>query len=151
MELRSEEEFVQMVERYKGVIYKVCNIYADDRDQMEDYCQEVLINMWRGLSTWVYRVALYTCVSFVRRKGSRPHNIPLKVDMAVEAEAERGPMLRELYRLIGRLNRLDRALILLWLEERSYAEIADIMGMSKANVAIRIMRIKGRLKQMSEE
>lgn len=60
-------------------------------------------------------------------------------------------MLRELYRLIGRLNRLDRALILLWLEERSYAEIADIMGMSKANVAIRIMRIKGRLKQMSEE
>ncbi len=160
MELRSEEEFVQMVERYKGVIYKVCNIYADDRDQMEDYCQEVLINMWRGwqnfrgecaLSTWVYRVALYTCVSFVRRKGSRPHNIPLKVDMAVEAEAERGPMLRELYRLISRLNRLDRALILLWLEERSYAEIADIMGMSKANVAIRIMRIKGRLKQMSEE
>jgi len=137
MELRSEEEFVQMVERYKGVIYKVCNIYADDRDQMEDYCQEVLINMWRGwqnfrgecaLSTWVYRVALYTCVSFVRRKGSRPHNIPLKVDMAVEAEAERGPMLRELYRLIGRLNRLDRALILLCRDSRYHGYVEGQRG-----------------------
>lgn len=60
-------------------------------------------------------------------------------------------MLRELYRLIGRLNRFDRALILLWLEERPYAEIAEIMGISKANVAVKILRIKERLKRMSEE
>ncbi len=157
---RSEEEFARVVEQYRAVIYKVCSMYADDRDEMADYCQEVLISMWRGwgsfrgecaLSTWVYRVALYTCVSFVRRKSSRPRNVPLPFDMSVAEGEERGPMLRELYRLIGRLNRLDRALILLWLDERPYAEIAEIMGISKANVAVKILRIKERLKRMSEE
>lgn len=157
---RNEEEFARVVEQYKAVIYKVCSMYADDRDEMADYYQEVLINMWRGwegfrgesaVSTWVYRVALYTCVSFVRRKSSRPRRLPLSVDLSVAEEEERALMLRELYRLIGRLNRLDRALILLWLEERPYVEIAEIMGISKANVAVKIMRIKERLKRMSEE
>lgn len=157
---RDEDGFARVVEQYKAVIYKVCSMYADDRDEMADYCQEVLINMWRGwggfrgecaLSTWVYRVALYTCVSFVRRKSSRPRSVSLPFDMSVAAGEERAPMLRELYRLIGCLNRLDRALILLWLDERPYAEIAEIMGISKANVAVKIMRIKERLKRMSEE
>ena len=157
---RNEEEFAKVVEQYKAVIYKVCSMYADGRDEMADYCQEVLMNMWRGwgsfrgecaLSTWVYRVALYTCVSFVRRKCSRPRSMALTIDMPVADDGDRAPMLRELYRLIGRLNRLDRALILLWLDERHYAEIAEIMGISKANVAVKIMRIKERLKRMSEE
>ena len=69
---RNEEEFTDIVERYKAVIYKVCSVYADDREEMADYYQEVLANLWRSyasfrgessLSTWIYRVALYTCVS----------------------------------------------------------------------------------------
>lgn len=157
---RSDEEFARVVGQYRAVIYKVCSMYADSGDELADYFQEVLVNMWRSwrsfrgecaLSTWVYRVALYTCVSFVRRKSSRPRSVPLPVDLGIEAEAERAPMLRELYRLIGRLNRFDRALILLWLEERPYAEIAEIMGISRANVAVKILRIKERLKRMSEE
>ena len=80
---RNEEEFTDIVERYKAVIYKVCSVYADDREEMADYYQEVLANLWRSyasfrgessLSTWIYRVALYTCVSFVRRKSSRPRS-----------------------------------------------------------------------------
>ncbi len=157
---RSEEEFVGIVEQYKAVIYKVCSVYADDREEMADYYQEVLVNLWRSygsfrgessLSTWIYRVALYTCVSFVRRKSSRPRGVSLDVGAELCADEDRGPQLRELYRLIGRLNRFDRALILLWLEERSYAEISDIMGITKSNVAVKLMRIKERLQRMSEE
>ena len=156
----SEDEFVRIVGQYKAVIYKVCSVYADSRDEMADYYQEVLVNLWRSyasfrgessLSTWIYRVALYTCVSFVRRKRSRPRSVPLSVGAELCDEEDRGPQLRELYRLIGRLNRFDRALILLWLEERSYAEIAEIMGITKSNVAVKLMRIKERLQRMSEQ
>lgn len=156
-----EKEFVSIVERYKAVIYKVCSVYADDREEMADYYQEVLVNLWRSyasfrgdssVATWIYRVALYTCVSFVRRKSSRPRSVPLPVGAELYGDDDdRGAQLRELYRLIGRLNRFDRALILLWLEERSYAEIADIMGITKSNVAVKLMRIRERLQRMSEE
>ncbi len=156
-----ENEFVSIVERYKAVIYKVCSVYADDREEMADYYQEVLVNLWRSyasfrgdssVSTWIYRVALYTCVSFVRRKSSRPRSVPLPVGGELyDDDDDRGAQLRELYRLIGRLNRFDRALILLWLEERSYAEIAEITGITKSNVAVKLMRIKERLQRMSEE
>lgn len=155
-----EKEFVRIVEQYKAVIYKVCSVYADNRDEMADYYQEVLANLWRSyasfrgessLSTWIYRVALYTCVSFVRRKSSRPRSVPLSVGADLWEDDERGAQLKELYRLIGRLNRFDKALILLWLEERSYAEIAEITGITKSNVAVKLMRIKERLQRMSEE
>jgi len=158
---RGEEEFTCIVEKYKAVIYKVCSVYADDREEMADYYQEVLANLWRSyagfrgessLSTWIYRVALYTCVSFVRRKSSRPRRVSLDVGAELyEYEEDRSSQLKELYRLIGRLNRFDRALILLWLEERSYAEISEIMGITKSNVAVKLMRIRERLQRMSEE
>ena len=145
---------------YRQVIYKVCYIYTTDSDNLNDLYQEVVINLWKSFSrfrgeckasTWVYRIALNTCITFFRKTNSRPQVVPITVDLeSVFAEEEsKTAQLRELYRMINMLGKLERALILLWLEERSYQEIADILGLSKNNVAVKLNRIKEKLKVMS--
>lgn len=157
--LQREKEFVTLVEEYKQVIYKVCYMYATGTDHLNDLYQEVVINLWKAfpnfrgeskVSTWIYRIGLNTCVSFYRKSKVRPEVVPLTVDLEDFAyEESKTSQLRELYRLINRLNPLERALILLWLEEKSYVEIADITGLTRSNVAVKLNRIKEKLKTMS--
>lgn len=155
---QQEKEFIALVEEYKQVIYKVCYIYASDSDHLNDLYQEVVINLWKAfprfrggckVSTWVYRIGLNTCISFFRKSKSRPEVVPISVDLEAVAEEDKTAQLRELYRMINRLGRLERALILLWLEERSYQEMADITGLSRSNVAVKLNRIKEKLRTMS--
>lgn len=158
---QQEKDFIALVENYKQVIYKVCYIYATDPDNLNDLYQEVVINLWKAfprfrgeckVSTWVYRIGLNTCISFFRKSKSRPEVVPISVDLEAVAEDEdKTAQLRELYRMINCLGRLERALILLWLEERSYQEMAEITGISRNNVAVKLNRIKEKLKQMSNE
>lgn len=153
-----ENEFIALVEEYKQVIYKVCYIYATDPENLNDLYQEVVINLWKAFprfrgeckaSTWIYRVGLNTCISFFRKSKSRPEVVPISVDLeAVAEEEDKTAQLHELYRMINRLGRLERALILLWLEEKSYQEMADITGISRNNVAVKLNRIKEKLKMM---
>jgi len=92
-----------------------------------------------------------TCITFLRRSGSRPQTVPITASIAgalVEEEGRTGQLM-ELYRLINQLGKLERALILLWLEQRSYQEMADILGLSKTNVAVKLTRVKEKLKKMS--
>ena len=155
-----EREFLDMIAAQKRVIYKVCYIYAKDQDDLNDLFQEVVLNLWKSfpsyrgdskLSTWVYRIAMNTCITFLRRSNTRLQTIPMTADVAslVADEEGRTGQLQELYRLINKLGKLERALILLWLEERSYQEMADILGISKANVAVKLLRTKEKLKKMS--
>jgi RNA polymerase sigma-70 factor (ECF subfamily) len=155
-----EREFLDMIAAQKRVIYKVCYIYAKDQDDLNDLFQEVVLNLWKSfpsyrgdskLTTWVYRIAMNTCITFLRRSNTRLQTIPMTADVAslVADEEGRTGQLQELYRLINRLGKLERALILLWLEERSYQEMADILGISKANVAVKLLRTKEKLKKMS--
>lgn len=155
-----EKQFVAFVVEYKQVIYKVCYIYTTDSDSLNDLYQEVVINLWKSFSrfrgeckpsTWVYRIALNSCISYFRQSNSRPQIIPITVDLESICvdEENKASQLRELYRMINMLGKLERALILLWLEERSYQEIADILGLSKNNVAVKLNRIKEKLKVMS--
>lgn len=155
-----EKEFIAFVEEYKQVIYKVCYMYATDADNLSDLYQEVVINLWKSFlhfrgeckaSTWVYRISLNTCISFFRKSNSRPQVVPITVDLeyTFADEEEKTSQLCELYQMINELTKLERALILLWLEERSYQEIADIIGISKNNVAVKLNRIKVKLKGMS--
>ena len=92
-----------------------------------------------------------TCITFLRRSSSRPQTVPITAQVAssLETDEETASRLRDLYRLINQLGKLERALILLWLEERSYQEMADILGLSKANVAVKLTRIREKLKKMS--
>jgi len=155
-----EKEFLSMIEKQKRTIYKVCYMYANDQDDLNDLFQETVLNLWKSFpryrgdsspNTWVYRIAMNTCITFLRRSNARPQTIPMTDQMAstLEADEETTEQLKELYKLINQLGKLERALILLWLEERSYQEMADILGISKANVAVKLNRIREKLKKMS--
>ena len=154
-----EKDFLDMIAAQERTIYKVCYIYANNQDDLNDLFQEVVLNLWKSfpryrgdskLTTWVYRIAMNTCITFLRRSNARPQTVQMTSNVAsMAADEDTTGQLRELYRLINQLGKLERALILLWLEERSYEEIADILGISKSNVAVKLNRTKEKLKKMS--
>jgi RNA polymerase sigma-70 factor (ECF subfamily) len=155
----NEQEFITFVNENRSIIYKICFLYSNKFQSHDDLYQEVVINLWnawpkfRGdckVQTWVYRIALNTCVSFLRRSKLRPDSIPLT--RSIEAIADEGDIakINELYRLIGNLGKLEKAIVLLYIEERSHDEIAGIIGISRSNVAVKLFRIKEKLKLMSE-
>ena len=156
--MNHKKEFAELVNRYKDVIFKVCYVYAS-REEFEDYYQEVLIQLWRSLpnfrneskmSTWIYRVSLNTCISYVR-KNKKVNKVSL-IDLDfIDKDIEKKYYIDELYLLINRLNKFEKAIILLWLEERDYEEIASIVGISKNNVAVKLNRIKEKLRRMSNQ
>ena len=154
-----EQFFLSLVEQHKQIIYKVCFMYASDDETVNDLFQEVTLNLWKSLprfrgdskaTTWVYRIAVNTCISWLRVSGKRIKTVPLTFSMTeLLSDEQEKENLRELYAMINRLGKLERALILLWLEERSYEEIAEILDISVSNVGVRINRIKAKLVSMS--
>lgn len=149
-----------MIEANRNLIYKVCLMYQNDSENIADCYQDIVLNLWQAYpsfkgeckaSTWIYRIALNTCVSELRKQQSRPEMVPITCDMTELMGNDEGYMdqIKELYRLISRLNKLERAIILLWLDDKSYDEIAAVMGMSKSNVGVRLLRIKEKLKEMN--
>ena len=155
-----ENEFLTMITAQRRVIYKVCYIYANDQEELNDLFQEAVLNLWKSfpsyrgdskLTTWVYRISMNTCITYLRHAGTRPRTIPITANVIgqLTEEGDKAEQIQELYRLINQLGKLERALILLWLDERSYQEMSDILGLSKANVAVKLNRIKEKLRKMS--
>ena len=134
-------------------------MYAADMDNFNDLRQEVLINVWQGLdgfeeraklSTWIYRVSINTCISYIQKNSKHSSHSELSDNIYCYDESEEPlQQLKEMYQLIDRLNRLDKALILLWLDEVPYEEIGSIMGISRNNVASRLRRAKEKLTNMA--
>ena len=157
----TEKRFVEMIKQNERVIYKVCSFYASDDDPLSDLYQDVVCNLWtsypkfRGecsISTWIYRIALNTCISNLRKKKRTPQCSPLSdlQDAFIQPD-DLTAEIREMYRLIHQLKNLERAIILLYLEEKSYQEIADITGLSLSNVAVKLKRVKEKLIKMSNQ
>jgi RNA polymerase sigma-70 factor (ECF subfamily) len=155
-----EKEFLDMIEAQKRTIYKVCYMYANDQDDLNDLFQETVLNLWKSfpsyrgdskLTTWVYRISMNTCITYLRHASHRPQTVPMTANVASQmaADEDTSAQLQDLYKLINQLGKLERALILLWLEERNYQEMADILGLSKANVAVKLNRIREKLRKMS--
>lgn len=155
-----ERQFVELIAHHQQIIYKVCYMYATDDYTLDELYQETVINLWKGYagfreeskaSTWIYRIAMNTCISYFRKSSSHPSTVPISFDLEeTMASDEAGNYyLQELYRMINRLGKMERALILLWLDERSYQEISDILGISLSNVGTRLNRVKEKLKEMS--
>ena len=145
----------------RPMIYKVCYMYASDPEELNDLYQEVVLNLWKAfpkfrreckISTWIYRIALNTCISFIRKEKNIPEIVTLtqETDRTEETD-ETQAMLRQLYRMINRLGQLEKSIILLYLEEKSYEEIAEITGLTLTNVATKLSRIKDKLKKMNKE
>lgn len=157
-----EQEFLSVVREYERVIYKVCYLYTTKNAPLGDLYQEVVLNIWKAypkfrkeckVSTWIYRIALNTCISFIRKEKNIPELVTLsrEADWMTEDRDPLAEMLRELYRLINHLGQLDKSIILLYLEEKSYEEIGEITGLTVTNVATKLSRIKDKLKKMKKE
>lgn len=157
----NEQAFLALAKEYRRLIYKVCYLYATDEEHLKDLHQEVLINLWQGfqsfkgeakISSWIYRVSLNTCISFYRKHSKMTDTMPLESLFGLMSEDdEKTVHLREMYRLISRLNRLEKAIILLWLDEHSYEEIAEITGLSRNNIASKLKRIKEKLNELANQ
>jgi len=152
-----EQEFSRMVREHKSTIYTVCYMFSNDEDEVSDLFQEVLINLWKGfesfrheskLSTWIYRVAMNTCISADRKKRKQGTKVPLSMNINLyNDEDHETKQVRQLHERIQRLDLVDRALVMMWLEGMNYEEIADVVGISVKNVGVKLVRIKEKLKQ----
>jgi len=152
-----ERQFAQTVAEQKSTIYTVCYMFSQDADEVNDLFQEVLVNLWKGfkhrsdIKTWVYRVALNTCISLDRKKR-RSATVRLTMDINLfEDRDEDTRQVDMLHKRISKLQPFDRAIVLLWLENLSYDEIGQIVGITAKNVSVRLFRIREQLKQMSND
>ncbi len=153
--------FLLVIEAHKGIIYKVANTYCRNVEDRKDLAQEIVFQLWKSFdkynsefkySTWIYRIALNVAISFYRKENRRqgishPYSEGIfnLADIPENKEMEkRHSMLQQ---FIGGLKELDKALMLLYLEEKSHREIAEIIGVSETNVATKVGRIKNILKQ----
>lgn len=153
---RDKEKFVQTVREHKGTIYTVCYMFSKDTDEVNDLYQEILMNLWRGfgsfegksdIRTWIYRVALNTCISIDRKKKRKPVRLNMDIDLYEDTDTDTRQV-RMLYNRISRLGPFDRAIILLWLDHIPYEEIGEIVGISAKYVSVRLLRIKEELRKM---
>ena len=153
-----EKHFQQTIMKNKSTIYTVCYMFSNDSDEVNDLFQESLINLWKGfdgfehrsdIKTWIYRVALNTCISIDRKKRRQPES-SLSMDINLFKDSDEDTkQVDMLHQRISQLKPFDRAIVLLWLENLSYEEIGQIVGISTKNVSVRLFRIKEQLKQMS--
>jgi len=157
-----QQAFTELLELHRGIVFKVANSYAWHSDDRAELAQEIATQLWRAFpgydparsfSTWMYRVALNVGISHVRRDSQRQqHSVPIDDDLhdvADESAADPGEQhqLGQLQRVIAALDPLNRALMLLYLEERSNREIGDILGLSESNVSTKISRLKQRIRE----
>lgn len=157
---KPDEQFARIVREYKSTIYTVCYMFSKDADEVADLFQEVLINLWKGfdgfqgrsnVNTWIYRVALNTCIS-IDRKNKRRGRTELSMDINLFSDSDNDTKQVEmLRRRINLLKPFDRAIVLLWLENMSYDEIGAVVGISAKNVSVKLFRIKEELKKMSND
>ncbi|MBQ5637542.1 MAG: sigma-70 family RNA polymerase sigma factor [Alistipes sp.] len=156
-----EQQFTAMVREFRQTIYTVCYFFSKDKEEVNDLFQEVLINLWRGfpsfrgessLKTWIWRVSLNTCSNYERKRRGSVQTIPLSVGIDLyNDDDDHTIQIQQLYDRINRLEPFDRAIILLRLENMTYQEIANVVGITLSNVTTRLFRIKEQLKAMSNK
>ncbi|UII22492.1 RNA polymerase sigma factor [Fulvivirga ligni] len=150
--------FEKFVESNLRIINRICRAYASDSEEMKDYVQEVTIQLWKSyekfkgdsqVSTWVYRVTLNVCLSLSKKGERRVKTVSaLPNDVMPDAHDPKHEQLEKLYAGIKKLKDTERAILLLYLEDKSYKEIADILGITVTNVGAKVNRAKTQLKSI---
>lgn len=150
------KEFVDILNNHRGLIYKVCHLYCDDPEDRKDLFQEIVLQVWKSLEsfrqestigTWMYRIALNTAITHFRREKRLGGKVSLTgIDIPdLNDSSEKEDQLKELFKAIEDLDRIDKSIILLYLEEKNYEEISEITGLTRTNVGVRLNRIKIKL------
>lgn len=154
-------EFEELFQRHRGIVFKVANTYCPESGEPEDLAQEICLQLWRAFpdydrdrpfSTWAYRVALNVGISYARRARTRERRrvetVPSDAEPATQPDLyEPDERVAALYGFIRRLDDLNRALLMLYLEECSYGEIADVLGISETNVGTKLSRLRDRMRR----
>lgn len=155
---RTHRHFLELIHKHQSIIHKICFVYCRNRADREDLQQEIILQLWKSypsflenaaFSTWMYRVALNTAINQTRRPGllldtSSSPDIPYDPSDSYQLSEE----IRILYRAISALRKVEKAIILLWLEEKSYEEIAETIGITVKNVSVRLVRIRAKLAEI---
>ena len=156
----NEKEFARVVREQKSTIYTVCYMFSKDNDEVNDLFQEILINLWKGfdsfegrsgIRTWVYRVALNTCIT-IDRKKKRRRDKEAKVEMDINLYEDNDADTKQVKKLYERINKLgvfDRAIVLLWRGGIPYDESGQRVGISSKNGSVKLVRIREELKNMN--
>ena len=155
---RTHQQFLELIHRHQSIIHKICFIYTKNSSDREDLQQEIILQLWKSFpsfkgdaafSTWMYRVALNTAINQTKRPGllidstSTP-DIPYDPTESYHLSEE----IHILYRAISRLKKVEKAIILLWLEEKSYEEIATSIGITVKNVSVKLVRTREKLAEI---
>jgi len=158
--ITNEQRFTELLKENKGIIYKICNSYCTDKKDRDDLAQEIIYNLWKSFgnynhdlkfSTWMYRVALNVAISFYRQEKKFKSHDSISEELIVfeenpDEKKEVENNLNLLQGFINELKEIDKAIILLYLDDKSHREIAEITGFTETNVATKINRIKEKLR-----
>jgi RNA polymerase sigma-70 factor (ECF subfamily) len=157
---KAHSTFVDLIYEHQGILHRICSVYESLPEDREDLYQEILLQSWRSFasfngqskfSTWLYRVALNTALAR-RRKAPVKHELASAIGTCSNIAAAEGSDseldIELLQQCIQELSSLNRAIILLYLERRTYEEIAEITGLSRVNISVRLVRIKEELRQL---
>jgi RNA polymerase sigma-70 factor (ECF subfamily) len=163
MKASKKDKFIATIDIHKKIIYKIVNSYCKNKEDRRDLEQEIIIHLWNSFdkynpeykySTWMYRIALNVAISYYRKEKKWSFSNDFYNEESIcsitdenEYDTELDHNIKLLQEFINKLNELNKALMLLYLEEKSYDEIAGILGISKTNVATKINRLKSKLKE----
>ena len=154
-----KKEFTKLLKENQGIVHKICNIYFYNRLDKEDYFQEIVIALWNAFpsfkgqskfSTWMYRVALNTAIDLLRKEKTQPQLIKFtQLDFEIPDKLSKvnSDKKEKLYRAINLLSDVEKAIIILYLEDYSYKEISAIIGISETYTGVKINRIKTELQK----
>lgn len=154
-----KNSFIERVETHIGIVHKICNIYSRGAEEKKDLFQDIMLQLWRSyqkfrgrseFSTWMYRVSLNTALYYVRKEKKHSDNQSLDDNNVSfqKYETDRSDLdeeVRLLLKAIDKLKKIDKAIIMLYLDRRSYEEISGITGFTRSNVSVKIVRIKKQL------
>lgn len=155
----ADQTFIQLLNQHQKIIHKVCNLYLNWQEDKEDLFQEITLQAWKAygqfrgdakFSTWLYRVALNTAITFFR-KDKKNDFIASVADVPDYVHSTERDLIEEktkaMYKAISALSKIDKAIVMLYLEDYSYAEISDIIGITANNIAVKMNRIKVKLRE----
>lgn len=150
-----EKDFIEQIQKHQGILHKICFVYSNSNADKEDLYQEIVLHLWKSypsfrkeakFSTWMYRVALNTAITLNKKAALfENHKTQLSDEYAIAEVIDYSEDIKILYKAISKLSKIEKAIIMLWLEEKAYSEIAEIVGISEKYVSVKLVRSKKKL------